>query len=62
MKPASVSTDPDQTSDEELAIDLVNIAIDTRESSSSISAMSDFTLQRRHVGHSGRSDGGGIDR
>ena len=56
MKRASVSTDPDQTSDEVLAIDLENIAIDTRGSSSSISAMSDLTLQRRQVGHSGRSD------
>ena len=59
---ASVSTDPDQTSDEVLAIDLENISIDMRGSSSSISAMSDLTLQRRQVGHSGRSDGGGIGR
>ena len=45
-----------------LAIDLNNIAIDTRGSSSSISTLADLTQQRRQVGQSGRSGGGDIGR
>ena len=45
-----------------LAIDLNNIAIDTRGSSSSISTLAGLTQQRRQVGNSGRSGGGDIGR